>query len=126
MSTAREVVLNRVKAANAAAGHPNPVPIPRDYHRSGTLAAGSRELLDLLVDRLVDYKATVVESAPDEIPSAIAGALTGAGVTGRVLVPPRDLGVAPSGGALRGLGGGGSIAAPWPGPWAAGQSWMDS
>ena len=68
--SAREVVLSRVKAANAAAGHPDPVPIPRDYHRSGTLAAGSRELLDLLVDRLVDYKATVVESAPDGIPSA--------------------------------------------------------
>ncbi len=67
---------------------PDPVPIPRDYHRSGTLAAGSRELLELLVDRLVDYKATVVESAPDGIPSAIARALADAGVTGRVLVPP--------------------------------------
>jgi hypothetical protein len=88
VSTAREDVLSRVKAANAAAGHPNPVPIPRDYHRSGTLAAGSRELLELLVDRLVDYKATVVESAPDGIPSAIAQALTDAGVTGPVLVPP--------------------------------------
>ena len=42
----------------------------------------------LLVDRLVDYKATVVESAPDGIPSAIAQALTDAGVTGPVLVPP--------------------------------------
>ena len=86
--SAREVVLSRVKAANAAAGRPNPVPIPRDYHRSGTLAAGSRELLELLIDRLVDYKATVVESAPDGIPSAIAQALTDAGVTGPVLVPP--------------------------------------
>ena len=88
MSTARQVVLDRIKAANAAAGHPNPVPIPRDYHRSGTLAAGSRELLELLVDRLVDYKATVVESAPDAIPDAIARGLADAGVTGRVLVPP--------------------------------------
>ena len=88
VSTAREDVLSRIKAANAAAGHPIPSPIPRDYHRSGTLAAGSRELLELLVDRLVDYKATVVESAPDGIPSAIAQALTDAGVTGRVLVPP--------------------------------------
>ena len=49
MSTARQVVLDRIKAANAAAGHPNPVPIPRDYHRSGALAADSRELLGSLV-----------------------------------------------------------------------------
>lgn len=88
MSSARQVVLDRIKAANAAAGHPNPVPIPRDYHRSGTLAAGSRELLDLLVDRLVDYKATVVESAADRVPDAIRAALADAGVTGRVVVPP--------------------------------------
>jgi L-lactate dehydrogenase complex protein LldG len=88
VSTARQVVLDRIKAANAAAGHPNPVPVPRDYHRAGSLAAGSRELLDLLVDRLVDYKATVVESPADGVPSAIATALTGAGVTGRVVVPP--------------------------------------
>ena len=88
MSTAREVVLDRIKAANAAAGHPNPVPIPRDYHRSGTLGAGSRELLDLLVDRLVDYKATVVESSADGVPAAIRDALADAGVTGRVVVPP--------------------------------------
>lgn len=88
MSTARQVVLDRIKAANAAAGHPNPVPIPRDYHRSGALAAGSHELLELLVDRLVDYKATVVESAPDAIPAAIARGLADAGVTGPVLVPP--------------------------------------
>jgi len=88
MSTARETVLNRIKAANAAAGHPNPVPIPRDYRRSGTLGAGSRELLDLLVDRLVDYKATVVESSADRVPDAIRTALADAGVTGRVVVPP--------------------------------------
>jgi L-lactate dehydrogenase complex protein LldG len=88
VSDARQVVLDRIKAANAAAGRPNPVPIPRDYHRSGTLAAGSRELLDLLVDRLVDYKATVVESSTDGVPAAIASALADAGVTGRVVVPP--------------------------------------
>jgi L-lactate dehydrogenase complex protein LldG len=88
VSDARQVVLDRIKAANAAAGRPNPVPIPRDYHRSGTLAAGSRELLELLVDRLVDYKATVVESSADGVPGAIASALADAGVTGRIVVPP--------------------------------------
>lgn len=88
MSTAREVVLDRIRAANAAAGHPDPVPVPRGYHRSGPLAAGSQELLELLIDRLVDYKATVVESPADRVPAAIRGALAEAGVTGRVVVPP--------------------------------------
>jgi L-lactate dehydrogenase complex protein LldG len=86
--SAREDVLNRIRGANAAAGHPNPVPVPRDYHRAGSLAAGSPELMELLVDRLVDYKATVIESAPDGVPAAIARGLSDAGVTGRVIVPP--------------------------------------
>jgi L-lactate dehydrogenase complex protein LldG len=86
--TARDDVLNRIRGANAAAGHPNPVPVPRDYHRSGTLAPGSPELLELLVDRLVDYKATVIEAAPDGVPVAVARGLSDAGVTGRVIVPP--------------------------------------
>jgi L-lactate dehydrogenase complex protein LldG len=86
--SARDDVLNRIRQANAAAGHPDPVPVPRDYHRSGALAPSSPELLELLVDRLVDYKATVVEAAPDGVPAAIARGLADASVTGRVLVPP--------------------------------------
>jgi L-lactate dehydrogenase complex protein LldG len=41
----------------------------------------------LLRDRLVDYKATVLDAAPDEVPAVIAAALEGAAVTGRVIVP---------------------------------------
>lgn len=85
---AREEVLERIREANAAAGHPEPVPVPDGYRRSGELAAGSRELLDLLVDRLVDYKATVLETDPDGVPDTIARGLADAGVTGRVIVPP--------------------------------------
>jgi L-lactate dehydrogenase complex protein LldG len=85
--SAREDVLNRIRAANAAAGHPDPVPVPRDYHHTGALGAGSPELRELLVDRLVDYKATVIDAEPDGIPQAIARGLADAGVTGRVLVP---------------------------------------
>jgi L-lactate dehydrogenase complex protein LldG len=44
--------------------------------------------MELLVDRLVDYKATVIESSVDDVPDAIARGLSDAGVTGRVLVPP--------------------------------------
>jgi L-lactate dehydrogenase complex protein LldG len=86
--SARDDVLDRVRAANAAAGGPEPVPVPRDYHRSGGLAAGSAELMELLVDRLVDYKATVLEAASDGVPAAVARGLAEARVTGRVLVPP--------------------------------------
>ena len=84
---ARADVLSRIRVANAAAGNPTPVSAPRDYARTGTLAAGSAELMELLRDRLVDYKATVLDAAPDEVPAAIAAALEAAGVTGRVLVP---------------------------------------
>ena len=86
--SAREDVLQRIRDANAAAGSPSPVVVPRDYHRSGALAAGSPELMELLVDRLVDYKATVLRAAPDGVPDAIARGLSDAGVRGRVLVPP--------------------------------------
>jgi L-lactate dehydrogenase complex protein LldG len=86
--SAREDVLQRIRDANAAAGDPEPVPVPRDYHRSGALAAGSPELMELLVDRLVDYKATVLTVSPDGVPDAIARGLGDAGVGGRVLVPP--------------------------------------
>jgi L-lactate dehydrogenase complex protein LldG len=85
--SARADVLQRIRAANAAAGNPTPAPAPRAYVHTGTLAAGSAELMELLRDRLVDYKATVLDATPDEVPAAIAGALEAAGVTGRVLVP---------------------------------------
>jgi len=93
MSTARQVVLDRIKAANAAAGHPNPVPIPRDYHRSGTLAAGSRELLELLVDRLVDYKALVRRGTIALVAAGVVAPLTERGAR-RVAVPE---GILPAG-----------------------------
>lgn len=86
--SARDIVLNRIRQANAAAGSPAPVEVPRDYQHTGPLAAGSPELIELFVDRLVDYKATVIESAPDGLPAAVARGLSDAGVTGRVLVPP--------------------------------------
>ncbi len=84
--TAREAVLGRIRAANRAAAAPAPVDVPRDYRRIGDHPPGSPELVELLRDRLVDYRATVVDSAADGIPAAIAGAL--AGVGGPVVVPP--------------------------------------
>jgi L-lactate dehydrogenase complex protein LldG len=84
--SAREEVLGRIRAANAAAGHPAPPAVPRDYHRSGSHPAGAPELLALLRDRLVDYKATVLDAPAGGVAEAVRTAL--AGVTGRVVVPP--------------------------------------
>src|SRR5690606_18288518 len=61
--SARDEVLARIRAANAAAGHPAPPEVPRDYRRAGAHPAGAPELLDLFRDRLVDYKATVLDAA---------------------------------------------------------------
>jgi L-lactate dehydrogenase complex protein LldG len=84
--SAREEVLARIRAANAAAGHPPPPSVPREYHRKGGHAAGAPELLALFRDRLVDYKATVLDAAPDGIAEAVRTALADA--TGPVVVPP--------------------------------------
>jgi L-lactate dehydrogenase complex protein LldG len=70
--SAREVMLARIAAARAGA----PVPeVPRDYSREGRYAAGSPPALDLLEDRLRDYRAGVRRCAPDEVPAVIADLL---------------------------------------------------
>lgn len=83
--SARDDVLARIRGANSAAGDAAPLDIPRDYHRTGTHAPGSDAVLDLLTDRLVDYKATVID-ADDDVPAAIRTALDT--IDGPVLVPP--------------------------------------
>jgi L-lactate dehydrogenase complex protein LldG len=84
--SAREEVLGRIRAANAAAGHPLPPDVPRDYQRTGSHPAGAPELLALFRDRLVDYKATVLDAPAGGVAEAVRTAL--AGITGRVVVPP--------------------------------------
>jgi len=84
--SAREEVLRRIRTANAAAGAPAPPSVPRDYRIASDHEPGSPALLDLLRDRLVDYEATVLDAAADEVGSVIATAL--AGVAGPVVVPP--------------------------------------
>ena len=85
--TAKEEVLDRIRTANRAAGTGAVAPaVPRDYDRTGQYPAGAAELLELLRDRLVDYRATVLDTSPDGVPAAIRTAL--AGVDLPVLVPP--------------------------------------
>lgn len=104
----RELVLARIRAAlrgSAPAGGDvrtpsgagnggttSPSPVPREYRTTGEHAPGSAAALDLLVDRLVDYKATVLhrpdavtpEAVGAAVAEAVAGVLDG---PGRVLAP---------------------------------------
>ena len=82
--SSRDVVMGRIRAS--LAGSAPAVEVPRDY-RPALGAAGS---LDLLVERLVDYKAVVHRAA------AVAPVVAGI-VSGALVVPPGlDLSWVPS------------------------------
>ena len=72
--SSRDTVLNRIRGALAADTTPPP-PIPRNYIRVGDNPPGSPPVLELMVDRLIDYKAQVREITPDQLPDAIDTAL---------------------------------------------------
>jgi L-lactate dehydrogenase complex protein LldG len=76
--TARDEVLARIRTAIGAG---TAVEVPREYRRTGSLDEPAR--LALLVERLVDYKATVHRCSPAEVPALVASL-----VEGQVLVPP--------------------------------------
>jgi L-lactate dehydrogenase complex protein LldG len=65
--SARDDVLARVRAAQSGAV----VDVPREYVRSGTVS------LDLLVERLEDYRAEVHRCADVEVPEVLRRLLTG-------------------------------------------------
>ena len=71
---AREEVLARIRGA--LADRPVPPEVPRAYRMSGRLEPGHPELVDLLIDRLVDYRATVVHGEADTA-AAIRSVLPG-------------------------------------------------
>jgi L-lactate dehydrogenase complex protein LldG len=50
--------------------------VPRAYREFGELASGSAAVLDLLVDRLEDYRAQVVRTTSEALPQAIAAVLS--------------------------------------------------
>ena len=85
--SAREVVLGRIRDA-VAATTVDVTPVPREYRRHGEHAVGSAALVELLSDRLVDYKATVIRCGASEhdIAGAVAEALGRHGAA-RVVAP---------------------------------------
>jgi L-lactate dehydrogenase complex protein LldG len=83
VSSARDEVLGRIR--RALADRPVAPEVPRAYRRSGDLDRAAR--LDLLVDRLVDYKAAVRRCSPTQLVDVLFDALSARG-TARIVVPP--------------------------------------
>jgi L-lactate dehydrogenase complex protein LldG len=83
MTSARDEVLGRIR--RALADRPAPAEVPRAYRREGNLDEPAR--LDLLVDRLVDYKAAVRRCSADRLVDTLVDALSDRGAR-RIVVPP--------------------------------------
>jgi L-lactate dehydrogenase complex protein LldG len=75
MTTSRDTVMDKIRAA--LAHDAPPIPIPRDYIRRGQHDPGSGHIIELLVDRLVDYRALVHQVTNDGLPAALDQALSG-------------------------------------------------
>ncbi len=73
--SSRDVVLGRIRSALAKDGPAQP--IPREYVKYTDNAPGSDAVIELLIDRLVDYKALVRQVDPDGLAAAIDDALAG-------------------------------------------------
>ncbi len=75
----RETMLARIRAAVQAGAPSTPAgPVPRAYHRAGTHEPGSDHVRELLVDRLIDYRAEVSVVPAADLPGALDAALAGA------------------------------------------------
>jgi L-lactate dehydrogenase complex protein LldG len=93
--TAREEVLARIRGALGTSAEPTPGPgnhadgVQRGYRSRGEMDAETT--LDLLADRLVDYRCSVRRCAPADLRATIAAALAERGARRVVLPPDLDL-----------------------------------
>jgi len=85
-SDARTEVLARIRSALGP--DPQALPVSRGYRATGDHPSGSPELVDLLEDRLLDYKAGVQRCTAAELPATIAAVLDRRAPAGRLVVPP--------------------------------------
>jgi L-lactate dehydrogenase complex protein LldG len=85
--SARDDVLARVRAAlGGSTAQGRPTAVPRDYRAHGELAPGSAEAVEVLIDRLVDYRAHVHRAGtPTEVGTIVGDLLADAA---SVVVPP--------------------------------------
>ncbi|ACZ29921.1 protein of unknown function DUF162 [Xylanimonas cellulosilytica DSM 15894] len=77
MTSARADVLARIRAALGRT--PAAVVVPREYRTTGEHAPGSSGALDLLEDRLLDYRAHVRRVTAAQVPAAIGDVVGGLG-----------------------------------------------
>jgi L-lactate dehydrogenase complex protein LldG len=90
--SAREEILARIRTATGDGA--GPPPVPRDYRTTGRPAEPATDpLLELLVERLVDYRALVRRSTTALVAASVVAALTERGAR-RVAVPD---GILPAG-----------------------------
>jgi L-lactate dehydrogenase complex protein LldG len=90
--TARDEIIARI--AGALRDRPDPPPVARAYRTAGQPPRlAGQELLELLVDRLVDYRALVRRGTTAEVATVVVAALTERGAR-RVAVPA---GILPAG-----------------------------
>jgi L-lactate dehydrogenase complex protein LldG len=86
MTDAKSEILSRIRGAlgsdagstasgAGSVGATAPGPVPREYRSAGEHAPGSGVVLDLLVDRLEDYKAHVHRTTAAELPGVLARVL---------------------------------------------------
>lgn len=71
--SARDDILQRIRAANVGI---EVRPVERAYRRGPDPVPAIGELLDLLEERLVDYRATVVRCRADSLGDAVSGLLS--------------------------------------------------
>jgi L-lactate dehydrogenase complex protein LldG len=80
ISASRQLILDRIRAAtgdglrNAAGSYAD---LPRNYTRAGSLDLEKR--IELMIERLREYDAEIVEATSDELPAAIAAQLVASG-----------------------------------------------
>jgi L-lactate dehydrogenase complex protein LldG len=73
--SAREEILERIRTA-LGPDRAAPTEVVRDYRLADGRPPGDPGLLDLLVDRLEDYKATVLRCSPADVATTVRAALT--------------------------------------------------
>ena len=95
MTDARDRVLRRIRAALGERAPVAPTApttrdsITRDYRTAGEHRPGTPALLALIAERLVDYRARVVETTEEALPAAVAGVVAETlPAWGRLIVPP--------------------------------------
>jgi L-lactate dehydrogenase complex protein LldG len=85
MSDARQQILDRIRRATSSGSAAKYSDLPRNYIRHGSLDESAR--LKLMVERLQEYDADIVECSPEDLPACIADRLHSSGKR-KFVAPP--------------------------------------